>query len=183
MFRGEKNGWGEISIQIRWRRWFWVIFCKKKGYALGFANLIIQKKPLEKNLYCFFISKLSLYKIFSLFFVSSFHVPYELDFFENIQRLPYKTIQNTPFKQHTIFSNTEMLCGGFLLLFLYIFLQYVFFFNWKSGFHSFINLDIFFFYIYRNVIPQNLNSLLRLVVAKRTFAVCFHAKAIFSGRM
>ena len=29
--------------------------------------------------------------------------------------------------------------------------------------------------IYKNVIPQNLNSLLRLVVAKWTFAVWFHA--------
>ena len=39
-----------------------------------------------------------------------------------------KTIQNTPFQQHTIFSNTEMLWGGFLFLFLYnFFLQYVFF--------------------------------------------------------
>ena len=33
-----------------------------------------------------------------------------------------------------------------------------------------------YYCIYRNVIPQNLNSLLRLVVAKWTFAVWFHAE-------
>ena len=33
-----------------------------------------------------------------------------------------------------------------------------------------------YYCIYTNVIPQNLNSLLRLVVAKWTFAVWFHAK-------
>ena len=32
-----------------------------------------------------------------------------------------KTIQNTPFQQHTIFSNKEVLWGGFLFLFLYNF--------------------------------------------------------------
>ena len=31
-----------------------------------------------------------------------------------------KTIKNTPFRQHTIFSNTEMLWGGFIFHFLYI---------------------------------------------------------------
>ena len=51
-------------------------------------------------------------------------------------------------------SNTEMLWGCFL--FLYLFLQYVFvcFFNWKIRFHSFVNLDQYFFYIYRYVIPK-----------------------------
>ena len=38
---------------------------------------------------------------------------------------PRKTIQNTPFQQHTIYSNTEMLWGGFL--FFIFFLQYIFF--------------------------------------------------------
>ena len=32
-----------------------------------------------------------------------------------------------------------------------------------------------YYCIYRNMIPQNLNSLLRLVVAKWTYAVWFHA--------
>ena len=39
----------------------------------------------------------------------------------NFQVFSRKTIQNTPFQQHTIFSNTVMLWGGFLFLFLYIF--------------------------------------------------------------
>ena len=42
-----------------------------------------------------------------------------------------KTIQNTPLQQHTIFSNTEMLWGGFPFPFLYIFFYNTFFFNWK----------------------------------------------------
>ena len=79
-----------------------------------------------------------------------------------------KTIQNTPFQQHTIFSNTEMLWGGFLFLFLYIF------FHLKNSLFCVLNI-IPYYCIYRNVIPQNLNSLLRLVVAKWTFAVWFHA--------
>ena len=36
---------------------------------------------------------------------------------------------------------------------------------------------------YRNVIPQNLNSLLRLVVAKWTFAVWFHAHNFVRHRL
>ena len=54
------------------------------------------------------------------------------------------------------------------------FLQYVFF-----SIEKFVILSAKYFIpkycIYRNVIPQNLNSLLRLVVAKWTFAVWFHA--------
>ena len=88
------------------------------------------------------------------------------------KRRDFKTIQNTPFQQHTIFSNTEMLWVGFLFLFLYNF-----FYNTFFSIEKFIILRVKYFIpnycIYRNVIPQNLNSLLRLVVAVWTFAVWF----------
>ena len=40
-----------------------------------------------------------------------------------------KTIQNTPFQQHLIFSNTEKLWGGFHFLFLYNFFFTILFFS------------------------------------------------------
>ena len=87
----------------------------------------------------------------------------------------HKTIQNTPFQQHTIFSNTEMLWGGFLFLFLYNFFYNIFF-----SIEKFVILCVKYFIpyycIYRNMVPQSLNSLLRLVVAKWTFVVWFHTK-------
>ena len=94
----------------------------------------------------------------------------------NVLRLsPRKTIQNTPFQQHTIFSNKEMLWGGFFCYSFSVYFFYItFFFQLKDSFLFFCQFWYFFLYIYRNMIPQNLNSLLKLVVAKRTFTVWFH---------
>ena len=89
---------------------------------------------------------------------------------------PRKTIQNTPFQQHPIFSNTEMLWGGFLFM-------YNFFLHYVSFIEKFVILRVKYFIpyycIYRNVIPQNLNSLLRPGVAVWTLAVWFHAFFFF----
>ena len=51
-----------------------------------------------------------------------------------------KTIQNTHFQQHTIFRNTEMLWGGFLYLFLYNFVYYMFFFQLKNSLFCVLNI-------------------------------------------
>ena len=68
-----------------------------------------------------------------------------------------------------------MLWGGFLFLFLYdYFFTLLFFFSIENSLFCVLNI-IPYYCIYRNVIPQNLNSLLRLVVAKWTFAVWFNA--------
>ena len=87
-----------------------------------------------------------------------------------------KTIQNTPSQQHPVFSNTGKLWGGFHFLFLYNFFLQCVFFQLKNSFSfSCQSRSIFFSYvfIYRNVIPRNLNSLLRPDVAVWTFDVWF----------
>ena len=85
-----------------------------------------------------------------------------------------KTIQNTPFQQHTIFSNTDIFGGGFLFLLLNNFFT-VRFFSIEKFVILLVKYFIPYYFIYRNVIPQKLNSLLGLVVAKWTFAVWFPA--------
>ena len=57
-----------------------------------------------------------------------------------LYRYHRKTIQNTPFQQHTIFSNTEMLWGGFLFLFLYNIFYNTFFFQLKSSLFGDLNI-------------------------------------------
>ena len=92
-----------------------------------------------------------------------------------MKKMPHKTIQNTLFQHHTIFSNTEMLWVVFFFFFCIIFFTILFF-----SIEKFVILRIKYlipyYCIYRNVTLQNLNSLLRLVVAKWTFTVWFHAK-------
>ena len=82
---------------------------------------------------------------------------------------PYRT----PPSRNIQSSATQKCCGmAFFSFFLYIFiLQYsIFQLNFLR-----VKYFIPYYCIYRNVIPQNLNSLLRLVVAKQPFAVWFHA--------
>ena len=115
---------------------------------------------------CFLCISFQMLSPFSFIWDSTYFIPRP--------KRPRKTIQTTPFQQHTIFSNTKMLWNGFLFLVLYnSFLQF-FFFSIEKFVFCMLNI-ILYFCIYRNVIPQNLNLLLRLVVAKWTFAVWFHA--------
>ena len=51
-----------------------------------------------------------------------------------------KTIQNTPFQQHTIFTNTEMLWGGFFFFFLYNFFYNKFFFQPRNSLICMLNI-------------------------------------------
>ena len=83
---------------------------------------------------------------------------------------PYRTPPSS-----NIQSSATQKCCGVVFFFCIIFLYSTFFFNWKIRYFA---CEIFYpllLHLYRNVIPQNLNSLLRLVVAKWTFAVWFHA--------
>ena len=92
----------------------------------------------------------------------------------DLQQRPVKPYR-TPPSSNIQSSAKQNVVGWFFFLVMYNFLlQYNFFFQLKNSFFG--NLNIILYYcIYRNVIPQNLNSLLRLVVAKWTFAVWFHA--------
>ena len=85
---------------------------------------------------------------------------------------PYRT----PPPSNIQSSATQESCGVvFIFFFCIIFLQYIFFQLKNSFSFSCQSRSIFFLYvfIYRNVIPRNLNSLLRPDVAVLTLAVWF----------
>ena len=94
--------------------------------------------------------------------------------------LARKTIQNTPVQQQYIFSNTDMLVSGICFFQYMIFLILRIHFLRSLNINNIIDILCFLYFnycIYRNVIPHNLNWLLRMEVAKWTFAVWFHAPA------
>ena len=125
--------------------------------------------PLRKELFFFIyfspkiVEKFLLSKSVSSYFKTKKKVP---------MATKGKTIQKTPFQQHTIFSNTEMVV--FFFSFCIFFLQDYFFIQLKNSLFCMLNI-IPYYCIYRNVLPQNLNLLLTLGVARWIFAVWFHS--------
>ena len=94
---------------------------------------------------------------------------------------PYRTPPSSSIQS----SATQKCCGVVFIIFFCT----IIFYNTFILIEKFVIFCVKYFIphycIYRNVIPQNLNSLLRLVVAKWTFAVWFHAVSpveVYSGR-
>ena len=91
-----------------------------------------------------------------------------------IQVLPVKPYRIPP--SSNIQSTATQKCCGLVSFSLYVFT--VRFFLIEKFIILRVKYVIPYYCIYTNVIPQNLNSLLRLMVAKWTFAVWFHAPVL-----
>ena len=85
---------------------------------------------------------------------------------------PYRTHPSSNIQS----SATQKCCGVVFFFFFCIFFFTISFFSIEKFVILRVKNFIPFYCICRDVITQNLNSLLRLVVAKWTFAVWFHAK-------
>ena len=84
---------------------------------------------------------------------------------------PYRTPPSSNIQS----SSTQNYCGVVSFFFFCIYFFTICFFSIENFVILRVKYFIHYRCIYRNVIPQNSKSLLRLVVAKSTFAVWFHA--------